>query len=122
MSQEKVDKRKYEKQHRKEIEKKRKITTAIRWIGTALVVGAIVGVPLGVTIYNKIPKFVGDSVLEAYVGNYIDEHYSEDLAGIPTDEELEAMNADATESAEGQLQDAIEEAVEENMEDTSEVE
>ena len=39
MSQAKVDKRKYEKVHRKEIEKKRKIKTAVICIVVALAVG-----------------------------------------------------------------------------------
>lgn len=53
MSQEKVDKRKYEKQHRKQIEKKRKIKTALIVIGCALVIGAIIGFPIGYFYYNK---------------------------------------------------------------------
>ena len=41
MSQEKVDRRKYEKKNRKKLEKQRKIKTALKCIIAALVVGAI---------------------------------------------------------------------------------
>ena len=119
MSQAKVDKRKYEKKHRKELEKKRKINTAMKWIGAALVVGVIIGVPLGISIYNKIPKFVGDSVLEAYVSNYIDENYSEDLAGVPTNADLELLESATTEAEDG-ITDAIEDVVEEGVSDMEE--
>lgn len=107
MSQEKVDKRKYEKYHRKEIERKKKIKTAAVCIVTALIVGAVVGVPLGIKIYKEQPKFVGDSTLEAFVGNYIDENHAEDVEVLnKTTEET-----DSTETSD--VEDAVKEAVEE---------
>ena len=53
MSQEKVEKRKYEKLHRKEIEKKRKIKKALGVLAAILVLGIIVGFPLGLQYYNN---------------------------------------------------------------------
>lgn len=79
MSQAKVDKRKYEKIHRKEIERKRKINTAIKSIVAAVVIGIVIGVPAGLNIYNSIPKFVGDATLQAFVTNYFDDNYASDL-------------------------------------------
>lgn len=93
MSQAKVDKRKYEKVHRKEIEKKRKIKTAVISIVIALVVGGVVGVPMGLSIYKSIPKFVGDSSLGAFVATYIDDNYSEELEVFETSDTTEAAEA-----------------------------
>lgn len=79
MSQAKVDKRKYEKVHRKEIERKRKISTAIKCVVAAVVIGIVIGVPAGLSIYNSIPRFVGDASLQAFVTNYFDDNYASDL-------------------------------------------
>lgn len=107
MSQEKVDKRKYEKHHRKEIERKKKIKTAVTCISAALIVGAVVGIPLGIKIYKEQPKFVGDSTLKAFVANYIDESYSEDVELV----KKKAEETEATETTE--VEDVVKEAVEE---------
>lgn len=107
MSQAKVDKRKYEKVHRKEIEKKRKITLAVKCIVVALIVGAVVGVPVGLSIYKSIPKFVGDSSLGAFVATYIDDNYST---------ELESFDSTTTEAAEtSETESEAEQAVEEAL-------
>lgn len=106
MSQEKVDKRKYEKQHRKEIERKRKVRLAVKCIIVALIVGAAVGVPTGIKIYKNQPKFVGDSTVEAFIGNYIDENYASEISGLGTTEET--TEADTTEDG---VTKAVEEAV-----------
>ncbi len=105
MSQAKVDKRKYEKKHRKEIERKRKVRLAVKCIVAALIVGAVVGVPAGISIYKSIPKFVGDSTLQAFVSNYIDDNYSSDLAVFDTEDTTEI--SDTTES---EIEQAVEEA------------
>ena len=107
MSQAKVDKRKYEKVHRKEIEKKRKIKTTVKCITAALIIGAIIGVPTAYNIYKSIPKFVGDSTLEAFVSDYIDTNHASDIAVLKEDDTTEAT----TESTE--IEDVIQDAVEE---------
>ncbi|MDE7247602.1 MAG: hypothetical protein K2N43_06915, partial [Lachnospiraceae bacterium] len=58
MSQEKVDKRKYEKYHRKEIQKKQKRKAMIATVVFVLVAGTAIGIPLGYKIYDMIPKKV----------------------------------------------------------------
>ena len=105
MSQEKVDRRKYEKKNRKKLEKQRKIRVTLKCIMAALVVGAIFGIPLGIKIYRAQPKFVGDSVLSAYVSNYIDENHAEDIPSFTseeasTDEVLEDDSEDSAETIE----------------------
>lgn len=108
MSQEKVDKRKYEKIHRKEIEKKRKIRIAVKCVAAALILGAIIGVPMGIRIYRQMPKFVGDATLQAFISTYIDDNYAVEIARLNA-------AADATESTESSdpidsVKDAIEDA------------
>ncbi len=106
MSQAKVDKRKYEKIHRKEIEKKRKIKTAVICIVVALAVGAFVGVPVGLSIYKSIPKFVGDSSVGAFIATYIDDNYSAELESF-------GSTTETTETTEAE--DAVEKAVEDAL-------
>ncbi len=79
MSQAKVEQRKYAKIHRKELERKRKISIAIKCIVVALILGVIVGIPVGLSIYESIPKYVGDSSLEAYITTYFDDNYASDM-------------------------------------------
>lgn len=110
MSQAKVDKRKYEKIHRKEIEKKRKMNFAVKCIGTALVIGVVFGVPAGISIYRNMPQFVGDATLESYVGNYIQDNYAEEISSL-----YSADTEGATEStteASTEIEDVIEDAIE----------
>lgn len=107
MSQAKVDKRKYEKKNRKEIERKRKIKTTVKCVVWSLAIGTIIGVPTGIKFYKEMPKFVGDSSLGAFVANYIDENYSEDIKVLDTQ--------DAT--TEDEIKDAIEQAVGEDLEE-----
>ncbi|MDE5965782.1 MAG: hypothetical protein K2G89_03020 [Lachnospiraceae bacterium] len=73
MSQEKVDKRKYEKYHRKEIQKKQKRKAMIATVVFVLVAGTAIGIPLGYKIYDMIPKKVSanEVVYNAWVSNYI---------------------------------------------------
>lgn len=104
MSQEKVDRRKYEKYNRKKLERQRKIKLTVKCIIAALVIGAIIGVPLGINYYRSIPKFVGDSTLGAFVDNYIEEAHAADVPDFSASEET------SEESAEDELTDAIEEA------------
>lgn len=79
MSQAKVDQRKYEKKHRKELERKRKISTAVKCIVVALILGVVIGIPAGLSIYNSIPKYVGDSSLEAFITTYFNDNYASDM-------------------------------------------
>lgn len=107
MSQEKVDKRKYEKKHRKEIERKKKIKFTIKCTVAAVILGAAIGVPAGIKIYKSQPKFVGDSTLETYIANYIDNNYAQEISGLGS-EETATDEAAETEDA---LTNAVEEAV-----------
>lgn len=111
MSQAKVDKRKYEKIHRKEIEKKRKIKTAVICIVVALLLGAFIGVPVGISIYKSIPKFVGDSSLGAFIATYIDDNYSTELDSFGTTTE-----AEETTEAEAEVEKAVEDALDTELE------
>lgn len=105
MSQEKVDRRKYEKHNRKKLEKQRKLKFTIKCIAAALVIGAIIGVPMGINYYRSIPKFVGDSTLKAFVGNYIDDSHASDVPAFTTTEEAEE------ETTEDEVTKALEEAL-----------
>lgn len=111
MSQEKVERRKYEKYNRKKLERQRKVKIAVKCIIAALVIGAIIGVPLGINIYRSIPKFVGDATLSAFIGNYIEEAHASDVP------DFSASSETSEESAEDGIMDAIEEAAEESAED-----
>lgn len=115
MSQEKVDKRKYEKQHRKEIERKRKVRLTMKCIIVALIIGAAVGVPTGIKIYKNQPKFVGDSTVEAYIGNYIDENYASEISGLGTTEATTE-----SETTEDEVTKAVEDAVGSDVETVNE--
>lgn len=115
MSQEKVDKRKYEKQHRKEIERKRKVRLTVKCIIVALIIGAAVGVPTGIKIYKNQPKFVGDSTVEAYIGNYIDENYASEISGLGTTEATTE-----SETTENEVTKAVEDAVGSDVETVNE--
>lgn len=118
MSQEKVDRRKYEKYHRKEIERKKRIKTVVTCVAAALIVGAIVGVPLGIKIYKEQPKFVGDSTLEAFVSSYIDENYASDVAVLnQTTEDTETTETTENTGAEEAIKDAVEELSGEELEE-----
>ena len=105
------------KKHRKEIEKKRKIRTTIKCVTAALIIGAIIGVPLGIKIYKEQPKFVGDSTLEAFIGNYIDENHASDIAVLN-------QTTESTEDTESQdpvdaVSDAIEDATGQKAEEVN---
>ena len=120
MSQEKVDKRKYEKQHRKEIERKRKVRLTVKCIIVALIIGAAVGVPTGIKIYKNQPKFVGDSTVEAYIGNYIDENYASEISGLGTTEattESEATEDEVTKAVEDAVGSDAETVNEDNVDE-----
>lgn len=52
MSQEKVDKRKYEKEHREQIERKRKLKHRLSIAGTIVVMLIIIGFPIGYHFYS----------------------------------------------------------------------
>lgn len=106
MSQEKVDKRKYEKLHRKEIEKKRKLKFAAKCIVVALIIGAAIGIPVGQSIYKSIPKYVGDSSLEAFVGNYMDDNYSSEMSVLSQEDEATTESTEA----ENEVEEAVKEA------------
>ncbi len=119
MSQAKVDKRKYEKVHRKEIERKRKIATAVKCVVAALIIGAIIGIPTGIRIYREMPKFVGDATLASFIGNYIDENYASDIEVLNSSEDT----ADTTESTDpvDAVSDAIEKATGETPQQVTDI-
>lgn len=79
MSQAKVDKRKYEKKNRKEIERQRKVKLTVKCVTAALIVGAIIGIPFGYKIYKSMPKYVGDATVSSFINNYIDKNHAEEL-------------------------------------------
>lgn len=114
MSQAKVDRRKYEKKNRKKLEKQRRIKTALKCITAALVVGAIFGVPLGIKIYKEQPKFVGDSVLSSFVGNYIDENHAADVPSFSSEEDT------VEDAATKEIEEISGEQEEEDSKDSSE--
>lgn len=99
MSQSKVDKKKYEKKHRKEILRKQKIKKIIAITVTIVVIAAIVGSVAGVKIYNKaIPKYVDASSLSEYVDKtWKDSGYDTLFSATASDAE---DTADTTEAAE----------------------
>ena len=119
MSQAKVDRRKYEKKNRKKLEKQRKIKTTLKCITAALVLGAIVGVPLGIKIYKAQPKFVGDSVIANYVSTYIDENHAADVPSFSSEEEM--VEDAATKAIEEITDSSSEETDETSTDETSEV-
>lgn len=97
MSQSKVDKKKYEKKHRKEILRKQKIKKIIAITVTIVVIAAIVGSVAGVKIY-KIPKYVDASGLSEYVDKtWKDSGYDTLFSATASDAE---DTADTTENAE----------------------
>ena len=97
MSQSKVDQRKYEKKHRKEILRKQKIKKVVAVTVTIVGIAAIVGSIAGVKIYKAIPKYVEASGLNSY----IDKAYSEsgyDSLFPATSTDAEEDGADSEES------------------------
>ena len=74
MSQAKVDKYKKDKKNRKKIIRKQKIKTALAIFAAAIVLGALMGVPLGKTLYNRNKKAEEEKKAEAevYDKSYID--------------------------------------------------
>lgn len=98
MSQSKVDKKKYEKKHRKEILRKQKIKNIIAITVTIVVIAAIVGSVAGVKIYKAIPKYVDASGLSEYVDKtWKDSSYDTLFSATASDAE---DTADTTENAE----------------------
>jgi hypothetical protein len=73
MSQSKVDQRKYEKKHRKEILRKNKIKKGLSIFAVVFVIVAIVGSVAGVKIYKAIPKYVK----AAEINDYIDKAWAD---------------------------------------------
>lgn len=99
MSQEKVDKRKYEKYHRKEIQRKQKIKTTILAVIGVLVLGTAIGIPLGYKIYESIPKTISPTVYNAWVSTYM-----QGLEGYPfvTEQENSTDEAATAEESTGE--------------------
>lgn len=90
MSQEKVDKRKYEKKHRAEIMKKKRRHKIIGWSIFGVVLGGIVGSIAGVKIYNAIPKYVEPEKLSAYVSQvWAENGYSDYFSDTASDTDAE---------------------------------
>lgn len=90
MSQSKVDQRKYEKKHRKEILRKQKVKKVLAVTITIVVIA-------GVKIYKAIPKYVEASSLNSYIDKaYSDLGYDSLLPATGTD----ASEEDTTDSEE----------------------
>ncbi len=97
MSQSKVDQRKYEKKHRKEILRKQKVKKVLAVTITIVVIAGIVGSIAGVKIYKAIPKYVEASSLNSYIDKaYSDLGYDSLLPATGTD----ASEKDTTDSEE----------------------
>ena len=97
MSQSKVDQRKYEKKHRKEILRKQKVKKVLAVTITIVVIAGIVGSIAGVKIYKAIPKYVEASSLNSYIDKaYSDLGYDSLLPATGTDA---ASEDDTTEAA-----------------------
>lgn len=97
MSQSKVDQRKYEKKHRKEILRKQKVKKVLAVTITIVVIAGIVGSIAGVKIYKAIPKYVEASSLNSYIDKaYSDLGYDSLLPATGTD----ASEEDTTDSEE----------------------
>ncbi len=71
MSQEKVDKKKYEKKHRKEIEKKNKLKKNISIAAIIIVLLAIVATPFGYTIYNNNKKDKENQAMQQELSDWL---------------------------------------------------
>ena len=114
MSQEKVDRRKYEKHNRKKLERQRKIKFTIKCVVAAVGIGAIIGVPLGINYYRSIPKFVGDSTVESFISEYIDDEHAADVPDFADSEE------DTEEASDETSEEETEESSSEDSDQTSE--
>lgn len=117
MSQEKVDKKKYQKKHRKDIERKKRVKLIVKCIVICLILGAAIGIPTGINIYKKMPKIVGDSSLKSYVGDYIDENYSDEVDLVNAIAEKNATEESTEDSTQANdATSAVEEALGGNAE------
>lgn len=96
MSQSKVDQRKYEKKHRKEIMRKQKIKKVAAITATIVVIAAIVGSVVGVKIYKAIPKYVSASGLNSV----IDDTWNKDYGALYTATASDAEKSDSDGAAE----------------------
>lgn len=98
MSQSKVDQRKYEKKHRKEILRKQKIKKVIAVTATIVVIAAIVGSVVGVKIYKAIPKYVAASGLSSTVDKAWEDNGYDSLFTATSSDAEETTSADSTEA------------------------
>ena len=96
MSQSKVDQRKYEKKHRKEIMRKQKIKKVVAITATIVVIAAIVGSVVGVKIYKAIPKYVSASGLNSV----IDDTWNKDYGALYTATASDVEKSDSDGAAE----------------------
>lgn len=88
MSQSKVDQKKYEKKHRKEILRKQKIKKNLAIASAIVVIAAILGSVIGVQVYRVIPKYVkADSLNEFIDETWKDSGYEGLLPATSTDAE-----------------------------------
>ena len=101
MSQSKVDQKKYEKKHRKEILRKQKIKKITAITVTIVVIAAIIGSVAGVKIYKAIPKYVDASSLSEYVDEtWKDNGYDTLFSATASDaEDTTEATEDTTEAA-----------------------
>ncbi len=95
MSQEKVDKRKYEKEHREEIEIKRKLKHRLSIAGIILVILILIGFPIGYHLYG-IKAAEKKAANEAAISDFTD--YLSTMEATGTEAATEAEDASTTEA------------------------
>ena len=100
MSQSKVDQRKYEKKHRKEIMRKQKIKKVAAITATIVVIAAIVGSVVGVKIYKAIPKYVSASGPNGVIDDTWEKNYGSLYTATASDAEEETDTAVDTDTEE----------------------
>lgn len=67
MSQEKVEKRKYEKKNREKLKKQHRTKLVLGWATFGIVAGIILAGIFGPKIYNSIPKYIEAEKVNAFV-------------------------------------------------------
>ena len=99
MSQNKVDRRKYEKKHRAELMRKEKAKKAAAITLVVVVICGILAGTVGYQIYRVMPKYVKADKLESVVEKtWSDSGYEGILPATATDAEEDASDEDTLKS------------------------
>lgn len=86
MSQEKVEKRKYEKKNREKLKKKHKTKLVLGWASFGIVAGIILAGTFGPKIYNSIPRYVEAEKAKAFVTQtWVENGYNNLFTSTATD-------------------------------------